>query len=60
MTINYEIKMNVGSFKGKTIETEVELSDFDYGSLIDHLIENDYLDSYSNNNEFEVIRRWVQ
>ena len=60
MNINYKIKINTGSFKGKTIEIEVELEEFDYNSLIDHLIENDYIDSYSNNNEFEVVKRWIE
>ena len=59
ITINYEIKINKGDFKDKTIEIDVDIDRFEYDSLIDILIEEDYIDSYSNNNEFEVLKTYI-
>lgn len=60
ITINYEIKINKGDFKDKTIEIAVDIDRFEYNSLIDILIEEDYLDSYSNNNEFNVLKTYIK
>lgn len=60
ITINYEIKINKGDFKDKTIEIAVDIDRFEYDSLIDILIEEDYLDSYSNNNEFQVLKTYIK
>ena len=57
--IVYQIKMNKGTHAGKIIFIEVSLDKFDYDSLVTVLLERGYIESWCNNNEFEVINRRI-
>jgi len=60
INIHYEIKVNTGSLKYKQFEITVDLDDFEISSLVEILLERDYLKCWTNNNEFEVVRRWIE
>lgn len=57
--IGYRIKMNEGKYTGKEIFIEVCLDEFDCDSVVNILIQRGYLKCWCNDNEFEVIKRYV-
>lgn len=58
--INYTIKFYKGKYKGQTLEIEIDLDDIECEDLAGVLIEEGYLDSYCNDDEFEVIARTIK
>ena len=59
IVILYTIKFNKGRYSGKTIELEIDLEDIELDSLAGYLVDNGYLEYYTNDDEFEVISRQV-
>lgn len=59
IVILYTIKFNKGKYSGKSLELEIDLEDIEIDDLAGYLVNNDYLEYYTNDNEFEVISRQV-
>ena len=59
MCIVFELKINVGTFKNKVVTINVEIGEFETMSLVDILIDRDYIVSWSNNHEFDIIRSYT-
>lgn len=59
IVILYTIKFNKGKYSGKTIELEIDLEDIELDDLAGYLVNNEYLEYYTNDDEFEVISRQV-
>ena len=57
--IVYSIRFNKGAFAGKIVEVEVMITDLEYGGLPGVLIEEGYLVSWCNNDEYDVLNRVV-
>ncbi len=59
IVILYTIKFNKGRYSGKTIELEIDLEDIELDNLAGYLVDNRYLEYYTNDDEFDVINRQV-
>jgi len=59
MEIKYIVKINVDKYTGQQIEIIVNIEEFDCDSLVDVLLDRNYLKCWCNKNEFEVISREI-
>lgn len=58
--IIYTIRFNKGKFIGEEKEIRIDLDEIECSDLAGVLIEEGYLDSYCNNNEFNVLSRKIE
>jgi len=58
--IIYTVKINVGKQKDTLIEIEFDLENLQENTLSDYLVENEHLDSWKNNGEYDVVGRKIE
>ena len=58
--INYTIEFHKGKHKGQTLNIEIDLEEIECSDLAGVLIEEGYINSYSNDFEFEVLNREIK
>lgn len=56
----FKIKINEGIHKGGVFTIESSVSELEDVSLVDLIIDNGYLKSWSNNNEYETLGRKIK
>ena len=58
--ITYKLKINVGKLKDHdVVYFTASINDLENDGLIQLLLENDYIESWSNNNEFTILDREI-
>ena len=60
VSITYQIKINVGDYKGKTITLTTTLDELEDYDLVDILIDYNYLKSWANGDEYTVLSRDIK
>jgi hypothetical protein len=58
--IIYTVRINVGTQKDTLIEIEFDLENLQENTLSDYLVENEHLDFWKNNGEYDVIGRKIE